>query len=39
MPIKMCEECDVEMEQAGPSLDTGKEYFYCPECGWSEDID
>ena len=35
----ICEECDVEMERGGPSLDTGREYWHCPECGWSWDIE
>jgi DNA-directed RNA polymerase subunit M/transcription elongation factor TFIIS len=34
-----CEDDGCDMERGGPALDTHKEYWRCPECGWSFDID
>ncbi len=36
-PVRICEEDNVEMYLLGPSLDTGYMYWFCPECGWTED--
>lgn len=32
-----CTDCGCEMGRYGNSLDTGKDGWACPECGWSED--
>lgn len=35
----ICTDCGVEMERYYEALDTGKDGYQCPNCGWSEDID
>jgi predicted RNA-binding Zn-ribbon protein involved in translation (DUF1610 family) len=32
-----CDECGVVLSRYGPALDTGKDGWMCPECGWSWD--
>jgi tRNA(Ile2) C34 agmatinyltransferase TiaS len=34
-----CTDCGVEMERYENALDTGRDGWRCPECGWSEDDD
>jgi hypothetical protein len=36
--IPKCEDDGCEMKRGGPALDTHREYWRCPECGWSFDI-
>lgn len=35
----LCDECDCEMTRYEQALDTGKDGWYCEECGWSYDDD